>query len=383
MTPRERFNAVLDFKEPDRLPWLEWFDEEVLTEWGKQGWPILETAVFGWGMGAVIASWPWFKGFDPYTYFGCQNFWGCIVPVDVGPIPSFPIKVVREDPNFRDIMVDNGAVVREKKESQYHRYRMPMYLEFPVKDRKTWEEYKKRLHPEDIRRYPKNWNKDIYTEIFEQYQNGMTNLPLCGFYGFGAQLMGITRFNLAFYEDAELVHDMASYWEFYMIETLRDAVETLKDNIDLVYWWEDMAENHGPFISPKLYKDFFLPHYRHVIEFLKKNKIRHFMVDCDGNINPLLDLMTEAGLNGLWPLEARAGMDAISLRHKYPTLFVGGNLDKRKIAEGGKKMQEEVDSKLPELKELGGYFVSMDHLVSPEITHKKFIEYKDYIQKHL
>ena len=47
MTPRERFNAIMDFKKPDQLPWLEWFDEEVLLEWAKQGWPILDTAFSG------------------------------------------------------------------------------------------------------------------------------------------------------------------------------------------------------------------------------------------------------------------------------------------------------------------------------------------------
>jgi len=384
MTPRERFKAIMDFKQPDKIPWLEWFDEEVLLRWGEQGWPILKTANFKYQMGSFIVSWPWFRGFDPYTHFGCQNFWGCIVPVDIGPIPSLPIKIVRGDKNYTDIMIDNGIIVREKKEAQYQRYRMPMYLEFPVKDRKTWEEYKKKFDPEDIRRYPKDWNKDAYIHIFEKYQNGITLLPWIGFFGFGQAIMGISKFSLAFYEDPDLINDMADYWEYYMIETLRDAVETLKDRIDLVYWWEDMAEKHGPFISPKTYRKIFLPHYKRVIEFLKKNKIKHIMVDTDGNINAMLDLMIEAGIDGLWPLEVGVGMDAVSLRKKYTKkLFVGGNIDKRKIAIGGKVMKDEVDSKLPKLKKLGGYFLSMDHLVSPEISYKKFLEYKDYIKKYL
>lgn len=89
---------------------------------------------------------------------------------------------------------------------------------------------------------------------------------------------------------------MISYWE-YFIERLRDAVETLKDRIDIVYWWEDMATKHGPNISPKLCKEFLLPHYKRVIEFLDENRIDRVMMDSDGNLYPILDLAVEAGIN--------------------------------------------------------------------------------------
>ena len=39
-------------------------------------------------------------------------------------------------------------------------YNMPMFVDFPVKDRETWHEYRKRLDQSDPKRYPKDWDPD-------------------------------------------------------------------------------------------------------------------------------------------------------------------------------------------------------------------------------
>jgi hypothetical protein len=62
----------------------------------------------------------------------------------------------------------------------------------------------------------------------------------------------------------ELVENMVAHWEYFMIEAIRKAVEALKDRIDLVFWWKDMAEKHGPSISPKPYKRYLLPRCKRV-----------------------------------------------------------------------------------------------------------------------
>jgi len=388
MTPRERVKAVIHFKKPDILPWIENFYDETIVKWFREGLNAGEITIIEWVIsardGLLLLNWPAVLGFDPYSYFGCQNLFGCYVPIDVGPIPRFKRKVLRENERYIELMTETGAIAKRLKSARYTWYSMPMFVSFPVKNRKTWEEYKKRLNPEDPRRYPKDWHKDDYIEVFESYQAGNTILTFTGFYGFGAQLMGIENFNVLYYKDRELLEDMAEHWEYFTIETIRDAVETLKDRIDMIYWWEDMAEKHGPCISPKIFKEVFLPHYKRVTNFLKRNKIDRILVDSDGNINPILDLFVEAGLTGLWPLEVGSGMNAIDIRKKYGNkFFLIGNLDKREIVKGGEPMKREIDSKVPVLKELGGYIPGLDHLVPVEFTFEKFKEYCEYLKKYL
>jgi uroporphyrinogen decarboxylase len=376
----------MDFHPVDVVPWAENFYEETVTRFFAQGLPAHEITVVEWKIESIMLNWPRFIGFDPYSYFGCINFFGCTVPIDLGPIPRFKQRKIAEDSRYEEYIMESGArcriIKRGARETTW--YAMPMFYAFPVTDRNSWDRYKARLDPADPRRYPKDWQKDHYLEVFDQYHAGPTLLAVTGFYGFGAELMGIPNFNVAFYKDPELIEDMASHWEYYTIESIRDAVEALKDGIDMIFWWEDMAERHGPNISPKLYREFLLPHYKRVTEFFRKNKINRIMMDSDGNTQPILDLVIEAGITGHWPLEVNSGMDVRTLRPRYgKRLFFAGNLDKREIAKGGEAMHSEIDSKLALMKETGGYVAGLDHLVHVELTLQRFREYADYLNKRL
>jgi hypothetical protein len=387
MTVRERIKAVVNFRKPDVLPWTEDFVLELVLRWIEEGLPVKKLALIDMPMstgGTGFNVTPTLMGLDPGSYFGCTNLYSGIISVDIGPLPRFKQALLQETDKYIDVLTELGIVSRRLKKAEFTWYNMPMWVDFPVKDRESWEEYKKRLNPNDPRRYPKDWDKEAYIKSVEAYQGGNTILRIPGFYGFGARLMGIAAFNVMFYKDPELIHDMAQYWEYFVTEAEREAVETLKDRIDIVYWWEDMAERHGPCISPKSYREFLLPHYKRVTSFLRKNKIDRIMVDCDGNFNALLDLMLEAGFSGLEPLEVNSGMNALEIRKKYgERFFLVGNLDKTELIKGGEAMRREVDSKVPILKETGGYLPSMDHAVPVDFTLNGFKEYSDYIKKCL
>jgi uroporphyrinogen decarboxylase len=387
MSSRERIKAVMNFRRPDVLPWCEKFYDETLVKWFSEGLEPNKVVVIDWEVraGSVsLLNWPIVKGFNPYPHFGCCNYSGLSVPLDLGPLPRFKQRVLEKTERYIDVLTQTGAIARRLRNAEYVWYNMPMFLGFPVKDHGTWEEYKERLNPDDQRRYPKEWNKDDYVTSFREYQDGGTALSISGFYGFGAQLMGIQTFISMFYKDPELIKDMVEHWEYFTTEAVRDAVETLKDGIDIVFWWEDMAETHGPCISPKLYREFLLPHYTKVTGFFRKNKIDRILMDSDGNINPMLDPIIQAGITGIWPLEVNSGMDAMTIRRKYGNkLFLVGNLAKTELAKGGERMRREVDSKVPALKEMGGYIPGADHLVHVEFTYQKFKEYAEYIKTKL
>ena len=384
MTPRDRINHAMDFRDVDTIPWAEDFGSvETITKFFSEGLPAQDVLQMDWELkgGGGILNWPVFVGVDANSYFGCASYSGFMIPIDIGPMPRFKQRKIAEDAKYEHFIMQSGAQARRfRKGSQSVWYNMPQFLSFPVTDRPSWERHKERLNPDDPRRYPKDWDIQGYAESIDQYQDGPVTLEIPGFYGFGAELMGITQFNLAFYRDPDLITDMASHWEYLMIEATRKAVEGLRDRIDMVFWWEDMAEKHGPNISPKLYREYLLPHYKKVTGFFNRNKIHRIMMDSDGNVTPILDLIAEAGITGLWPLEVNAGMDVRTIRKKCGRkLFLGGNFDKQEIAKGGKAMQQEIDSKLPLMKETGGYIAGLDHLVHVEFTLEKFREYANYL----
>ena len=107
-------------------------------------------------------------------------------------------------------------------------------------------------------------------------------------------------------------------------------------------------------------------------------------MDSDGNMNPILDLLIDAGITGLWPLEVACSMDAREIRRRYGTkLFLVGNLDKRELVKGGDAMSKEIDGKVPLLKEHGGYIPGMDHVVPADCSLDRFNEYASHLRKYL
>jgi uroporphyrinogen decarboxylase len=145
-----------------------------------------------------------------------------------------------------------------------------------------------------------------------------------------------------------------------------------------------MAYKNGPLMSPKQFREFMLPSYKKLTSFLRKNGIDVILVDTDGDARLLIPLLLEGGVNGIYPLEVQAGMDAVALRKEYgKRLLLIGNIDKRAIAKGKEAIEREIKSKLPYLKEEGGYIPSLDHEVPPDIPYQNYMYYLEFISKFL
>ena len=354
MNARERFLRVMHYEKPDRLPFQEWLGYwgETLNRWYGEGLP---------------------RGMNVQDYFGFDK--REVVPIDFGPIPRFVPKTLEEDERYR-VEVDGMGI---KKRVLKTHTSMPHFIEFPVKTPEDWEKMKKRFDPRDPRRNPITWSDELL-EYYETTDRPI-RLSMPGFFGQPRHFMGLPSLLISFYRNPELVRDMMNYWADFLIETVREAVK--KARIDYVTIWEDMAYKHGPHISPKLFREFMLPCYRKVTDFLRKNGIDIIMVDSDGNNNPLIPLFLEGGVNCLYPLEVAADMDAITLREKYgKRLLLIGNIDKRALVQGKEFINREVCLKLPLAKE-GGYIPSVDHGVPADVSFQNYAYYIDLIRKHL
>ena len=123
---------------------------------------------------------------------------------------------------------------------------------------------------------------------------------------------------------------------------------------------------------------------RLVIEdFFKKNGVEFVMVDSDGNVESLIPLFIEAGLDGYHPMEVAAGMDPVKLRKKYgkQLIFMGG-VDKYEIAKGKYEIKKELKRLEPVING-GGYIPFLDHEVQPGVTLEAFKYYLNLKRKIL
>ncbi len=142
-----------------------------------------------------------------------------------------------------------------------------------------------------------------------------------------------------------------------------------------------MAYKVGPLISPEMFRRFMMPRYKKLNDLLHRVGVDIIYVDSDGNLDLLIPLWLECGVNLVWPLEVAAGNDAVALRKKYGSeLIMAGAIDKRALEKGKREIKEEVMSKVPILMEKGGYFPSIDHVIPPSISFENFCYFMNLLR---
>ena len=139
--------------------------------------------------------------------------------------------------------------------------------------------------------------------------------------------------------------------------------------------FDDMAYNNGPLFSARSFERIFLPAYRRMIRAYKEAGARYVFFHSDGNILPLLDMLIDAGIDGINPLERRAGMDPVELRRKYPRLVLAGGVDNTDTLINGPASRVEREVKaLIDLGRDGGLIIGT-HSISPEVPLDHFMAY--------
>ena len=367
MTPRERFLEIAHFERTGDifLPSnYQWFWHQTILRWVKEGAPpqILSrdhrNEFFGFDRTEII---PIVSSLQALGKEGGPPY---VPPL----VPLFEPRVIEEDERIRVVIDESGTKCRVYKNEPE---RMPQWLQFPVKTRRDWQEYKKRLDPHTPTRFPAWWEDWVRCWRNRAYPLG---LKVGSFFGLLRSFIGLENLSLMYYDDPVLIHEIGEWMEYFELEIIKKVVRDVE--LDFVYFWEDMAYKTGSLVSPRIFREFMMPHYNKITQLLRRCGTDIILVDSDGNTTQLIPLWLEGGLSGHYPLEVAAGMDAVKLRRKYGNkLILLGNIDKRALIKGKRAIREEVTRKVPYLLSRGGYFPGVDHFVPPEVSYENYQYY--------
>ncbi len=312
MNTRERFHAIMNFKPFDRLPLVEWavWWDETIRRWRTEGLPA--TAADRYGIYDFLCleqyKQDWFRPYAP----------GCPSP------PSHGAGILADEAGYdelkRFLFPDVGTVL----------------------DKRMWESWAEEQAAGEV----------------------VLWFTLEGFFWFPRKLLGIENHLYAFYDRPALMHRMN--------EELCDWIERLLEELfdvctpDFMTFAEDMSYNHGPMLSKELFDEFIRPYYDRIVPLLKKRGV-WVIVDSDGDVETLAGWLQEAGIDGILPLERRAGNDIERLRRLYPGMRFIGHFDKTVMHEGEEALRREFERLLP-VAARGGFIVSCDHQTPPQVS---------------
>lgn len=346
MTDLERFRACMAYQPVDHIPFWDWGAwPETLERWTREGYQP------GVNDPAQVA--------DQRNAFGNWFF----------PQPPFEHQVVNEDEQYITYINHEGILMKEMKNNPMSS--MPQFIKFPVETRQEFRRFwQERMQPDLSQRIGPDWKGQLRAYRAEPKPLIVVSDRWGGFFGPLRNLTGVQKLCTLFYDDPAFVEEMMDANADFIIAMMSQILDTVP--IDAFFFWEDMAYKAGPLISPGMARRYMLPRYRRVVDYLRSRGIEYIGLDSDGQIEPLIPVWLDAGLNCLYPFEVQSGMDVLAVRKKYgKDLRIMGGYDKRALIDGPATIEVELARLIPLMQE-GGYIPHTDHSCPPDISFENY-----------
>ena len=310
----ERFRAVMNFQDVDRVPrweWAMWWDKTI-DRWHGEGLDKKLTDTFD------IHE---YFGLDPY-----KQFW--------------------------------FSTTESSIEAEQH------HVEGCVVEMGDYLEHKKFLFPDHSKAIAgmEPWLKR------QEDGDAVIWITLESFFWFPRTKMGFMKLMMAFNDQPELLHKINSDLLEFNLKLLDQIAKVGKPVFMTIA--EDMSYNLGPMISRELMDEFLSPYYEKLLARAKEMDMLT-IVDTDGDVTLLVPWLLDNGVEGVLPLERQAGVDGLAIRKEFPKLAMIGHFDKMVMPDGEEAMRAEFERLKPIIK-AGGFIPSVDHQTPPSVPLENY-----------
>jgi len=351
---KARFRAALHYQPVDRIPLIDFaYWQETVEKWHEQGLPRHLTRSDWDG----ILAW---LGMDPaWTGVGTPFLF-----------PPFEPEVIEETADYVIARDGQGVTYKSSKTS----VSIPMYLDWLLKDRASWEKhFRPRFDPQDPRRLERL--RESILQGRQAQDDHLFILGIGGTYGCLRNYMGVENVSYLIHDDPALFGEMVETMSDCIYEDCRRLLEAGL-RFDCAGGWEDMCYSGGPLISVEHFRKYLVPHYRRIADLCHRYGIDVIWVDCDGKIDELISPWLDAGINCMFPIEIGTwGADPIAYRRRFgKRLLMAGGFDKHILARSPQAIDAEI-RRLAPLVEEGGFIPFCDHRVPPDVPLANYLHY--------
>ncbi len=339
MQSHERFSRMYAHRDADRVPIIDSPWGATIERWQREGMP---------------------KDVGYADFFGLDKVAG----IGVDNSPRYEAKVLEETDAYCVRTTAWGATLK----NWTHAASTPEFMDFTIKDRDTWAKAKARMTPTRDRI---NWdhlakNYPIWKKEGYWIEAGL-------WFGFDVThswAVGTERILIAMIEDPEWCREMFGHYLEVGIALL-EQVWDAGYRFDCVSWPDDMGYKNTPFFSLQTYRDVLKPFQKRAVEWAHAKGAKARLHSC-GNILPFLPDLVEIGMDGLNPIEVKAGMDPTLIKRTYgDRLLLHGGIN-AVLWDKPELIKAEMERVVPVLKQNGGYIFSSDHSVPSSVSLEDF-----------
>jgi uroporphyrinogen decarboxylase len=279
MTSTERVLTVLKRQEPDRIPTFEWdIDPDFIKN--LTGGGTYEDFIEQFDLDAVMCGPDYIK-----------------TPVD------------------EDTLIDEWGVTRTK---GHEAYAMAIDELAPIKD---WADFEKWQPPDPyaphrfntLKRRVKRFKgkKAIFVQLRDVWSNPR-------------DLLGYVQLFVDCVERPDLVSALIEKCINQSIQLAQIAAEL---GAEVVVTGDDIADNRNTMIAPQLWESLFMPHFRRWVRSVHDCGL-YYWKHTDGNIMSVMDMLVDAGIDGIDPIDPLAKMDLATVKQRWGhRVAIKGNVD--------------------------------------------------------
>jgi uroporphyrinogen decarboxylase len=170
------------------------------------------------------------------------------------------------------------------------------------------------------------------------------------------------------------VHRRFAEWTAQVIQYIN------KMDFDFIWATDDIADNKGPWFSPAVFQEFFLPYMKIAADEIKKPWVFH----SDGNLFPIMEDLLALGIQGIHPLQP-AAMDIEKAKKEYGhRVCLVGNIDLDYTLTRGtpEEVEEEVKQRIKTIGQKGGYIVSSSNSLASYVKPENALALGQAVKKY-
>jgi uroporphyrinogen decarboxylase len=162
------------------------------------------------------------------------------------------------------------------------------------------------------------------------------------------------------------------------LAVLEKACRAVGDVADVIRFGDDLGTNGGPFMSPKLYRQFFKPRHQVLCDYVhRRTPMKTFLHSC-GSIRALLPDLIEAGFDVINPVQTSCrGMEPEALKHDFGSqiCFWGGGCDTKSVLPKAtpEEVKDHVRRRLEIFQPGGGFVFNTIHNILPEVPPQNVV----------
>jgi len=150
----------------------------------------------------------------------------------------------------------------------------------------------------------------------------------------------------------------------------------------MIGWVDDLGYNKGTFMSPKLYEELIFPWHKKAIELA--HKYGAFVnMHSHGNINAIVPLLVDAGLDVLNPIGPSDNMDLAVLKERFgDKLCLQGGLSKHIGFMNKEELKQHLTDRISVGSPGGGFILSSEGELPYEMKPENFVYFVEMSRKY-